>query len=165
VVVVSDAFDWPDPVAVQNAVNRAHEDVRAALSGAFPVRVVAGVVRVPDVAAEHRSHYAAGVVVDGCPICPGNAYDGTHSADGYRLDACRSCGAPIVWATTPDGKSMPVDGPLTHGGNVVLSIDDHGKVSAVVLDQESLFGDGPRHLSHFATCLDAESWRTRRTKS
>lgn len=153
---MSDAFDWPEPVDLSGSFTR---EFPAGAQTKLTRDLLAGTAVDP--AAEHRSHYAAGVVVDGCPICPGKAYDGTHSADGYRLDACRSCGAPIVWATTPDGKSMPVDGPLTHGGNVVLSIDDHGKVSAVVLDQEGLFGDGPRHLSHFATCVDAAGWRKR----
>jgi hypothetical protein len=154
VVVVT--FDWPAPVDLSGAVTR---EFPAGAQTKLARDLLAGTAVDP--AAAHRSHYAAGVVVDGCPICPGPAYSGMYSADGFPLDACRSCGAPIVWATTPDGKSMPVDGPLTHGGNVVLSIDDHGSVHAVVLDQEGLFGDGPRHLSHFATCVDAAGWRRR----
>lgn len=139
------SFDWPEPIT-------------------SPI-----VRRAADILPDHLVHYAAGGVFLECPICPGPAYDGTYTVDGFKLDACRTCAAPIVWATTEDGKSMPVDGPFTPGGNVVLSAPTTNvpsePVIAVVLDQDGLFGDGPRRVSHFATCPDADTWRTRRAKS
>ena len=45
---------------------------------------------------------------------------------------CRSCGAPIIWCVTSKGKKMPVDMPE---------------------------GDEPT-TSHFATCQDADKWRS-----
>ncbi len=91
-------------------------------------------------------------------------YDGTYTVDGFRVESCRSCMAPIVWAVTQDGtgKVMPVDGPLTDDGNVFLQLSPAGTVLAHVLGQAALFDDGPRHRPHFATCPDADSWRSRR---
>lgn len=62
---------------------------------------------------------------------------------------CRSCGAPIVWATTPSGKSMPLDEAsetwwLLEGGVAV----GESRCRGVVV-----------HKSHFATCPHAESHR------
>jgi hypothetical protein len=46
---------------------------------------------------------------------------------------CRSCGEPIVWCITKNGKKMPVD------------IEDEG--------------DWTMPLCHFATCAHADQWR------
>lgn len=56
-------------------------------------------------------------------------------ADGaeYRVEQCRSCGMPIYWTKTRNGKSAPWD---------VLN----GKASGI---------------SHFATCAQAGDWRKR----
>ena len=45
---------------------------------------------------------------------------------------CRSCGAPILWAETDNGKLMPVDKPETESATTV---------------------------SHFSTCPTAKKWR------
>lgn len=44
---------------------------------------------------------------------------------------CRSCGAPIIWCLTKNGKKMPVDFPESNEPTT----------------------------SHFATCPDGEKWR------
>lgn len=67
---------------------------------------------------------------------------------------CRSCGAPIIWAHTPNGKSMPLDAEPDPTGNIVL---DDG--TARVEPNQTL--TGTRHTSHFATCPHAETWRKR----
>lgn len=54
-------------------------------------------------------------------------------------EQCRSCGAPIVWLPTRTGKTMPVD-------------------MATVRPGDALF-DHTRHVSHFATCPQADTWR------
>lgn len=48
---------------------------------------------------------------------------------------CKSCGADVIWVKTPKGNSMPIDPPE----------DDQGS----------------KAVSHFATCPDAKTWRTR----
>jgi hypothetical protein len=83
------------------------------------------------------------------------------------VSTCRSCGAEIVWAFTPEGHRMPVDAEPVDGGNVVLSpASSPGQApTATVVGrrvQASLFGDdGPRYVSHFATCPNADRHRRR----
>ena len=70
---------------------------------------------------------------------------------------CRSCHAPIVWARTASGKTMPVDAVETPDGNLVLTLGADGYHVEVV----GATDDRPRHRPHFATCPDADSWRKR----
>jgi hypothetical protein len=83
------------------------------------------------------------------------------------VTACRSCGAEIVWAFTPDGRRMPVDAQPVDGGNVLLTpaVEPRGAPTATVVGkraQPTLFGDdGPRYVSHFVTCPDAARHRRR----
>lgn len=74
---------------------------------------------------------------------------------------CRSCGAPILWATTASGRKMPVDAEPVADGTLVLRERD-GEVFVVVAANAESNVVGPRHRAHFATCPDAESWRQRR---
>jgi hypothetical protein len=58
---------------------------------------------------------------------------------------CRSCQAPLLWATTPKNRRIPLD-PVPHPeGNVV------------VLDGVAVVGGegDTRYRSHFATCPGA----------
>jgi hypothetical protein len=55
--------------------------------------------------------------------------------------ACRSCGAPIVWFRTKAGKRMPVDAATTKPTDAEHQLDL------------------TRHISHFATCPNADSHR------
>ena len=53
---------------------------------------------------------------------------------------CRSCDAPIVWVKTQAGKNMPVD--------------------ATSFDREDgLVFNPDKHISHFATCPNADKHR------
>lgn len=54
---------------------------------------------------------------------------------------CSSCGADIVWFRTKAGKRMPVDESSTQPN-----------------DAEHML-DLKRHISHFATCPEANKWR------
>jgi hypothetical protein len=76
--------------------------------------------------------------------------------------ACRTCGASIVWAKTPTGKSMPVDFEPASGGNVILDEGPEGLLA--VLCHESAVVDKPRHKAHFATCPQAAEHRRARNK-
>lgn len=75
-----------------------------------------------------------------------------------NITTCRSCGASLFWATTERGKKMPVDAVPNPSGNVAVR-EINGSVFATVDDnrQGSLWG---RYTSHFATCPDANTWRS-----
>lgn len=60
-------------------------------------------------------------------------------ATDYKESPCRSCGTLIVWMVTKSGKRMPVDA-----------------TSAKFGDKEF---DHTRHVSHFATCPNANQHR------
>lgn len=83
-------------------------------------------------------------------------------------DECRSCRAKIVWATTEQGKSMPVDAEPVEGGNVYY-LDQKSSPPRVrvladpqpTLEEGVDSADGLRYVSHFATCPQAEQWRKR----
>lgn len=65
---------------------------------------------------------------------------------------CRSCGAALVWAVTAAGKRAPFDAQTSLEGTHALV--DGKAVHRSAAAPGSLF-----HLSHFATCPQAEAWR------
>jgi hypothetical protein len=78
------------------------------------------------------------------------------------MGRCRSCGAPIRWAVTVNGKRMPVDDQPVPDGNLVLSDPTPGAyapVAAAFDPQQLLIDDPPRFVSHFATCPQADQYR------
>lgn len=141
-------FEWPDPVSSPAAeilrTGMVSDRVREALA---PIDARLSIVDA------HKRHGDQGDPA--CPMC-------VFTVDGFKTDNCRSCTAPIVWATTEGGKSMPVDAGLVDDGNVVLQTAPTGTVLAHVLDQAGLFDDGPRHVAHFVTCPDGDTWRSKR---
>jgi hypothetical protein len=74
---------------------------------------------------------------------------------------CRTCEAPILWAETVKGRRIPLDAQPAHDGNIrleergqyvtPLAIIVTGRVEGVTL-----------YKSHFATCPDAENFRSKR---
>lgn len=67
---------------------------------------------------------------------------------------CRTCGAEIVWCIAEkSGKRIPVDVEHAPNGNLVLL--SGGRVKYAKHGEE-----GVRYISHFATCPDAEGWRS-----
>lgn len=74
---------------------------------------------------------------------------------------CRSCDAEIIWIKTKQGKNMPCD-PLeihhdeANDGDVLVGYD--GTVTVVRLNRQLPNVKG--HVSHFATCPDAQNWRS-----
>jgi hypothetical protein len=80
-------------------------------------------------------------------------------------DKCTTCGTSVVWATTRDGKQMPVNADPVDFGTVELHELPSGKVLATV-GRYPVPGspDRPVYVSHFATCPDANLHR-RRTRS
>lgn len=85
---------------------------------------------------------------------------------------CRSCDAPIIWATLPSGERMPLDALPVPDGNVLLHSDG---VRALVLgkddelEAEAIAASGGaaglkrlagmRYVSHCATCPHSASHR------
>lgn len=72
------------------------------------------------------------------------------------MSNCNGCRAPVVWAVTPAGKSMPVDPDPTDNGNLVLTLGTPPRVRPPELTDDP---DGPRWVSHFATCPQSEDFR------
>ena len=72
-----------------------------------------------------------------------------------ELKRCRSCDAPIIWARTAKGKSIPLDASPTSEGNIVLAVFN---VAHVLRSGESAAGR-PTYTSHFATCPNAAEHR------
>lgn len=77
---------------------------------------------------------------------------------GFPTDACKGCGAAVVWARTASGAAMPVDAVPTPGANVRLSWEG-SDVRAHVVKAQFAFGSKTNHLSHFVTCPKADEWR------
>jgi hypothetical protein len=77
------------------------------------------------------------------------------------LEPCRSCGAMIFWRrNSRTGVSMPIDAEPSDQGKLAI-----GKTTYRVLSKAELkeWPDVyPRYQSHFATCRQAESWRSNR---
>jgi hypothetical protein len=66
-----------------------------------------------------------------------------------KVEACRSCKAPVVWAHMPSGKWAPFDAKperrfILHPG------EDN------ILRAEAQ----PTYQSHYVTCPDAKAWRS-----
>lgn len=80
------------------------------------------------------------------------------------MATCRSCGKPIVWATTVHGKAMPVDAAPTENGNVVLTPSPVGPTAEIASAELRATAEGigvPLYTSHFATCRFADRHRKR----
>jgi hypothetical protein len=75
------------------------------------------------------------------------------------MSACRSCGAPVLWAVTAEGKRMPVDAEPAPAGNLIVDQTARPWTVRVVPPDDLLIGDPPRYLSHFATCPHANEHR------
>lgn len=69
---------------------------------------------------------------------------------------CKSCGAPIRWGITRNGKRMPLNYDETPEGNVFLFGDDGCRVGN---KNDPTPVDATRHTSHFATCPNAGAHR------
>jgi hypothetical protein len=69
------------------------------------------------------------------------------------VNECRSCGQPIVWATSKNtGKAMPLDAASKEKRCAVVSLGPDGTPEVRQVDT---------YLSHFATCDDPERFRRR----
>jgi len=72
-----------------------------------------------------------------------------------------SCGAPVVWAYTERGKTMPVDAQPSPIGS--LELVDRGERTPLArfVPVEARLSTDALHTSHFVTCAKADSFRRR----
>ncbi len=80
-----------------------------------------------------------------------------------NLARCKSCGAPIWWATTTHGRPIPIDRKPAADGNVTLERVPGGELRALVHAGQSaaLLTGQMRWRSHFASCPQASQHRRR----
>lgn len=71
---------------------------------------------------------------------------------------CKSCGAAIVWASTPKGETVPVDATPSAGGTIELSYAGKS-VTAITHAGSNGTASGGLHASHFETCPFAKRGR------
>lgn len=85
----------------------------------------------------------------------------TAGAPGEPMTpTCKSCDGPIVWATLPSGKLMPLDAQPVPNGNIAARRDERGDLVARVLKDGEQPANGERRgTSHFATCPNAAAHR------
>lgn len=67
-----------------------------------------------------------------------------------REARCRSCGAPIIWVVTENGRRIPLDADSERRFVIRDSIQAKGPRLALVR---------PTYQTHFATCPQADQWR------
>jgi hypothetical protein len=72
-------------------------------------------------------------------------------------DRCKKCQAEILWATTSNGKAIPVDAERACGGNIMLDVDDVGMLLARVVRPADTV---EAYQSHFVLCPAAEYFRS-----
>lgn len=85
------------------------------------------------------------------------------------MATCESCGADILWTYTETGKRMPVDAHPVAGGNLIVTTGQgeradllRASVVGSTIDLTNPYDTGVRHLSHFATCPNANQHRKRK---
>jgi hypothetical protein len=79
-------------------------------------------------------------------------------------DACRSCGAPIVWVVGATGRRMPCDlEPVVDDTRGLIRVPEgpSSRAGTPFDSQPAVLGKGKILRSHFATCPDAAQHRRR----
>jgi hypothetical protein len=83
-------------------------------------------------------------------------------ATDFVVEHCRTCNRPVIWAVTERARTMPVDALPVKDGDIQLVQGDAGLPTARVLKVAERFGKKNLRTSHFATCPQAERWRSAR---
>ncbi len=88
-----------------------------------------------------------------------------------KVTTCKSCGVPIVWIKTQNGRSMPCDAAAVdyqenYKGSATIVTDDGRVLRVMVFKNPSPSGlqpiiNGKGYISHFATCPYANRYRRR----
>lgn len=82
------------------------------------------------------------------------------------MTKCRSCGADIIWIITKTGRKMPCNAEpiffdlanMNDEGTKVF-VKDNGTIAIGIENPE---GQEVGYISHFATCPEADKWRTKK---
>jgi hypothetical protein len=79
------------------------------------------------------------------------------------MSACRSCGAPVIWALSERGRAIPVDAQSCIGGNITLKYPPIHETDGGAVEPRAVVGTpgSGNYVSHFATCPDRAKWRKR----
>ncbi len=96
------------------------------------------------------------VWTDQCAACSPSFEDRHTLAPRVR---CRSCRGWVAWRVSATGARMPIDPVPTEAGNVVIDGTTAAVLSADALAALDVWT--PRYTSHFATCPDADTWRSK----
>ena len=72
------------------------------------------------------------------------------------MSTCSSCGAEILWAVTEKGRRIPLDVAVIDPPHPGLMVFTPGSSPAVAV---ALGKERTLHVSHFATCPNAEQHR------
>lgn len=72
---------------------------------------------------------------------------------------CSSCGAPMYWVITADGKHMPIDADPVRDGGFIATLKSDGLHVEAYLPMDPTHRDRNRYVSHFATCPNAAAHR------
>lgn len=78
------------------------------------------------------------------------------------MSSCASCGAPIKWAVTANGKRIPLDPEPHLDGRVRLIHLSNGREARVLTDPdlaEARHAGEALYQTHFATCPNADKHR------
>lgn len=79
------------------------------------------------------------------------------------MSTCASCGASVVWVLTVRGVRMPVDAvPSPDGTLRLVGVPPTAIAVGRTVDLLDTTDDGVRHVSHFATCPNADQHRRKR---
>ncbi len=80
----------------------------------------------------------------------------------FPIEECSTCHAPIIWTISERDKRAPFDAQPSPDGTAILSWSaNETTVHSRVLRVAQREGRDDLRLSHFATCPDAASWRSR----
>ena len=79
--------------------------------------------------------------------------------------SCRSCLAAIIWATTANGKRMPLDRAPDPAGIVAAYCDEFGAWHCKPFQPgDQVAAPWKRYTSHFASCPRADEHRSPRAR-
>lgn len=77
----------------------------------------------------------------------------------HGITKCKKCEAEIVFRLTASERTIPLDAAPTDATKGAFVIVNGQRCETYA---PLLHGDHERHLSHFATCPNADSFRTRK---
>jgi hypothetical protein len=81
------------------------------------------------------------------------------------LDTCGTCGTKVIWTVTHKGRRMMVNTDAgAPGSNLALTVVS-GEVRSRVVAAHLAYGNPGLHLTHFATCPQANTHRRTRRRS